>query len=150
MPIPDKKIVTYTDLQTLIDTEGFVMRNSFPTTSLKRCNKVAVKDALFVDPGPLVSSGNDQLIAREKLVSTGALTAYSSSTNEQPSSGAACSDPVDTTYYHDGAGAYPVVGDKVYEDLVDTPLPGTNEWYNTGGITLEILAGEVITETGCA
>lgn len=67
MAIPDKKIVTYTDLKTLIDTEGFTENNPFPYTSLKRCNKDAVLDALIVDPGFLSTSGANQLIAREKI-----------------------------------------------------------------------------------
>lgn len=48
MPFDDNKIMTFTDLKTLIDTEGFIERTVFPYTSLKGVTKVEALDALFI------------------------------------------------------------------------------------------------------
>jgi len=60
--------------------------------------------------------------------------------------------PIDVTYFHDGVGADPTIGDYIYEDAEGTtPLNLPNEWLVTdGGLAVQIATdGEVVDEFIC-
>lgn len=53
------------------------------------------------------------------------------------SSFSVCLFPNNTTYYHNGSGSLPAVGDNVFSDLsLSTPLAGG--WYRAGTIRIQI------------
>lgn len=72
--------------------------------------------------------GNGVIAAsRRKSVS---VTGFSTNKVGEASSAGACAFTVDWTYYHDGAGTYPVNGDVIYEnDPGTTKLVGNNKWF---------------------
>ncbi len=72
------------------------------------------------------------------------LTAFSSSVGNKNSS-TACGYSVNQTYYHDGSGSSPTVGDKVYSDSGGTtPLAGgTGKHYKTSALGNYKITGSV-------
>ena len=77
-----------------------------------------------------------------RFVTTSTLTAFSSSTGNL-SQTTACSFSINQTYYHDGSGTLPAVGDSVYSDSAgSTGLSRGN--YQAGGGTYFIQAGGTI------
>lgn len=65
--IPDKKMVTFFDLDYMITNDGFTERNSFNHFSLQCPNKLEVIDALVIDSSILSAYSDDQLIPREAI-----------------------------------------------------------------------------------
>ena len=79
-----------------------------------------------------------------RFVTTSTLTAFSSSTGNLNQT-TACSLSINQTYYHDGSGTLPAVGDSVYSDSAGTVgLARNNYFYGfgtyhvpTGGTTID-------------
>ena len=65
MAFDPKILMSFADLQTLIDTESFTQKNAFPTTSLKRADKLEVIDALNINLVKIDPLTDNQLVARE-------------------------------------------------------------------------------------
>ena len=80
------------------------------------------------------------------------ITAYSSSEDAKPSQ--ACSATLNQTYYHNGSGTYPVVGDSCYSNVAGTTaLPAGTYRMATAGISgakyVVGLAGSIRSITNC-
>jgi hypothetical protein len=82
-----------------------------------------------------------------RFVTTSTLTAFSSSTGNS-SQTTACDLLINQTYYHDGSGTLPIVGDSVYSDSAgSTGLVWNN--YKAGIGTYSIQpSGTVVSFTG--
>ena len=77
-----------------------------------------------------------------RFITTSTLTAFSSSTGNLNQT-TACSLSINQTYYHDGSGTLPAVGDSVYSDSAGNTGLGRNN-YKAGGGTYFIQAGGTI------
>ena len=79
-------------------------------------------------------------------------TSYSSSTSGKPSQ--ACNFTLNQTYYHNGSGTYPAVGDNCYSNVAGTTaiVPGTYRMATAGisGAKYVVgLAGSISSITNC-
>lgn len=81
-----------------------------------------------------------------------ALTSFLMSATGDPDEPSACPLTPDTTYYHNGANAYPQVGDYVYTDSAgNTPFNSAGNYYKVadGNVISTDAFGQVQTQAGC-
>ena len=80
------------------------------------------------------------------------LTSFNSASTGDPDTGTACTFTPDTTRYHDGAGSYPQVGDKVYTNSSGTnPFNSNGDYYKNddGNAMVTDVTGEVTLLAAC-
>ena len=110
------QLVSFRDLQDLIDNEGFTQNNPF-TVSDKLADQAEVVSALVVESIPLFSQ---QLVQRSLIIDAGGPACRQVFMNSTGSStlSLACDNDSFSTLSHNGNSAYPIVGNTVYLDGV--------------------------------
>ena len=120
------------------DTTTFTMDDVFDEVGyldLVTCFSNSV-DSYF---NPLYKGSKDRLSNFRDYKVTGTLTSFSSSVGSS-SQTTACGQLDSQTYYHDGSGSFPVVGDNVYSDSAGTTALPSNHYFS-GINTYEIHTG---------
>jgi hypothetical protein len=73
--------------------------------------------------------GSKDRLSNFRNYSNVTITAYSTSNLASAGASGACSYIMDITYYHNGSGTYPQVGDTIYTDSGGTTVySGTERW----------------------
>jgi hypothetical protein len=141
MPVPPVPNTTTFELQDVVDTVN-------PTTDdLVDC----FSDAVSSKFDSAYSGSKNQLLNFRNYGASG-VTSYSSSTSGKPSQ--ACNFTLNQTYYHNGSGTYPVVGDNCYSNVAGTAalVPGTYRMATAGisGAKYVVgIAGAISSITNC-
>jgi len=128
MAIEPNKILTFNDLVTLRDEEGFVQKNPF-TPSLKAVTKQELVNALWVDEsGTFGTLPNNRLIARLYVQKANLLQKSIFRTAGDNNSGQASKGNVSIPILFEGLYELPIVGDRILNSD-GSPFSGINIYY---------------------
>jgi len=122
-------MVTYSDLQWLIDNEGFVLKDDFSAEDDDECpTKAQIIDALYVDETDLSSFGALQLVSGENITQGTIRTTFFRSVTSTVDND--CSPVTATAMYHNGTTDLPMVGYQIYTNPAEASWDGNNYYAN--------------------